>query len=83
LSNNYPAWRFSAQGQSVVVLSPEEDAMLGKDWSEKVPADFEPAKHPTYRDVGLVEQPVDVEAIAEGVADAPVRRKPGPKPKAA
>lgn len=81
MSNNYPAWRFSAEGKSVVVLSPEEDSMLDSSWGTTVPEDFDPSQHPTYRAIGFVEKPVDVEAIAQEVA--PVRRKPGPKPKGA
>jgi len=75
----YPAWRFGSDGASVVVLSPEEDSMLGKDWTDKVPDSFDPVKAPTYQRADMVLKPVDVEAIAEAV----VRRKPGPKPKAA
>lgn len=81
-ANNYPAWRFGPDGTSVVILSPEEDSMLGKGWSDKVHEGFDPKTAPTYRSVDHVPTPVDVEAIAESV-DAPVRRKPGPKPKAA
>lgn len=81
MSNNYPAWRFSANGQSVVVCSPEEDSMLDSTWGTTVPDGFDPSKHPTYKAVAFVEKPVDVEAIAEAVAEAPARRKPGPKPK--
>lgn len=76
---SYPAWRFGPEGASVVVLSPEEDSMLGKDWSDKVPDGFDPVKAPTYQRADMVVKPVDVEAIAEAV----MRRKPGPKPKAA
>lgn len=68
----YPAWRFGPEGASVVVLSPEEDSMLGKEWSDKVPENFDPVKAPTYRSASLVEKPVDVEEIAEEV-----KRKPG------
>lgn len=53
--------------------------MLGKEWSDKVPDGFDPVKAPTYPRADLVVKPLDVEAIAEAV----VRRKPGPKPKAA
>lgn len=83
MSNNYPAFRFGPAGASVVVLSPEEDAMLDSTWSDKVPENFDPVKAPTYRRVDLVVKPVDVEAIAASIEAAPVRRKPGPKPKAA
>lgn len=69
----YPAWRFGPDGTSVVVHSPEEDSQLGKGWTDKVPEGFEPEKHPTYRGVEFVPQPVDVEAIAEEVT----KRKPG------
>ena len=82
MSNNYPAWRFSAEGQSVVVCSPEEDSMLDSSWGTTVPEGFDPEKHPTYGAVALVEKPVDVEAIAAAIEGAPVRRKPGPKPRA-
>lgn len=81
MSNNYPAWRFTAEGLSVVVLSPEEDSMLGSSWSDQVPASFDPVKAPTYRRADLVVKPVDVEEIAASIAEAPARRKPGPKPK--
>lgn len=81
--NNYPAWRFSVEGQSVVVCSPEEDSMLDSTWGTTVPENFDPTKHPTYKAVEFVEKPVDVEAIADEVTAAPAaRRKPGPKPKA-
>lgn len=75
--NNYPAWRFNTEGQSVVVCSPEEDSMLDESWGTTVPEDFDPTKHPTYPRADLVVKSIDVEAIAEAV----VRRKPGPKPK--
>ena len=70
--HEYPSFRFGPDGASVVVLSPEEDSMLGKDWSDKAPEDFDPVKAPTYRSVSLVEKPIDVEQIAEEI-----KRKPG------
>jgi hypothetical protein len=72
MSNNYPAWRFGPEGSSVVVLSPEEDSMLGASWSDKVHEGFDPTTAPTYTSVEFVPEPVDVEAIAEAV-----KRKPG------
>lgn len=77
MSNSYPAWRFGPNATSVVILSPEEDSMLGPDWSDKVHADFDPITAPTYPSVSLVPVPVDVEAIAEAI-----KRKPG-RPKKA
>jgi hypothetical protein len=79
--NNYPAWRFSTEGQSVIVCSPEEDSMLDESWGTIVPEGFDPKEHPTYPNVELVPLDVDVEAIAAAIGDAPVRRKPGRKPK--
>ncbi len=74
----YPAWRFTADGKSVVVMSPEEASMLDASWSDKIPEDWRSEGHPTYRSVELIEKPVDVEQIAEEV----VKRKPG-RPKKA
>jgi hypothetical protein len=70
--NNYPAWRFHADGMSVVVHSPEEDSLLTGGWSDKVHADFDPKTAPTYRSVEHVPAPIDIDAIAEQV-----KRKPG------
>lgn len=81
MSNNYPAWRFTADGKSVVALSPEEDSLLDSSWSDQVPPNFDPVKAPTYRRADLVVKPVDVEEIAAAIVEAPARRKPGPKPK--
>jgi hypothetical protein len=69
----YPAWRFGPEGASVVVLSPEEDSMLGDEWSDKVPENFDPVTAPTYSSVVLIEKPFEVEEV---------KRKPG-RPKKA
>jgi len=79
--SNYPAWRFNAEGQSVIVHSEADDAALGDAWGTTVPEAFDPKLHPTFKAVEHVPTPIDVEAIAEEVA-APERRKPG-RPKKA
>lgn len=56
--------------------------MLDESWGTTVPESFDPKVHPTYPNVALVPADIDVEAIAEEVAAAPERRKPGRKPKA-
>ena len=76
-ANNYPAWRFGPEGSSVVVLSPEEDSLLGSSWSDQVHEGFDPKTAPTYPGVEFVPMPIDVDAIAEGT-----KRKPG-RPKKA
>lgn len=45
----YPAWRFGPGATSVVVNSPEEDSLLGGEWSDKIPEGFQPEGHPTFR----------------------------------
>jgi hypothetical protein len=72
MSNSYPAWRFGPEGSSVVVLSPEEDSMLGDSWSDQVHEGFDPKTAPTVSSVYLIEKPFEVEA----------KRKPG-RPKKA
>ena len=80
--NNYPAWRFSTEGQSVVVCSPEEDSMLDETWGTTVPEGFDPAKHPTFKAVEFIPVPVDVDAIADEIEAAPAPARRGRKPKA-
>ena len=77
--SNYPAWRFNAEGQSVIVHSEDDDDMLGDAWGTTVPEAFDPKLHPTFKAVEHVPAPVDVDAIAEQVAE---RSKPG-RPKKA
>lgn len=82
--NNYPAWRFGPGGTSVVINSPEEDSMLPEGWSDKVPEDFDPTKHPTYGQFDVIPRPVLVEKIAEELEEKfqAEKRKPG-RPKKA
>lgn len=82
--NNYPAYRFGPNGSSVVILSPEDDSMLPKGWSDKVPEGFDPKGHPTHGSFDTVPRPVLVDEIAAELEQKvqAERRKPGPKPKA-
>lgn len=96
-SKEYPAWRFGPNATSVVVLSPEEDSMLGSEWSDKPPEDFNPEGHPTFRTVEMAAAEDKLQAAERAVAERkvvveaadarrpkepePVRNKPGPKPK--
>lgn len=82
--NNYPAFRFGPNGTSVVILSPEDDSMLPKGWSDKVPEGWSGVGHPTYGSFDTVPQPVLVEEIAKELEEMvqAEKRKPG-RPKKA
>lgn len=69
----YPAWRFGPEGASVIVLSPEDDSMLGESWSDKPPENWKSVLAPTYSSVVLIEKDFVVEEV---------KRKPG-RPKKA
>ena len=83
MSREYPAFRYrKTDHHTVVVLNIDEDTKLGDDWLATLPEGFDVhQKMPTYPNVDLVVNPVDIEKLAAELDEKP-RAKPGPKPKA-
>lgn len=77
--NNYPAFRFGPEGQSVVILSAEDDSMLPAGWTDQVPEGWDGKGHPTCPSFDTVPRPVLVEQIAAEIEEKfqAEKRKPG------